>query len=71
VNERANRPSARIVLVDDEGCVPLFRIVDALDTKPPVWITPGAGVERGEDLLMEMACSSRVAARGRESCNAE
>jgi 8-oxo-dGTP pyrophosphatase MutT (NUDIX family) len=50
VTGRVDRPSARVVLVDDAGSVLLFRIVDALDTKPPVWITPGGGVEAGEDL---------------------
>ncbi len=44
----ARRP--RVLLVDDEGCVLLFRIVDDVDTKPPLWITVGGGVELGEDL---------------------
>jgi 8-oxo-dGTP pyrophosphatase MutT (NUDIX family) len=45
-----NRPSARVVLVDDRGMVLLFRIVDPLDDKPPVWITPGGGIEVDESL---------------------
>jgi 8-oxo-dGTP pyrophosphatase MutT (NUDIX family) len=39
-----------VVVVDDVGSVLLFHIVDARDTKPPVWITPGGGVEAGESL---------------------
>jgi 8-oxo-dGTP pyrophosphatase MutT (NUDIX family) len=42
------RPSGRFIAVDPEGCVLLFRIEDPLDTKPPIWITPGGGVEPGE-----------------------
>jgi 8-oxo-dGTP pyrophosphatase MutT (NUDIX family) len=51
VSERLNRPSARVVVVDDTGCVLLFRIVDPVDPKPPVWITPGGGVEPGETVV--------------------
>ena len=41
----------RVVVVDDVGSVLLlFHIVDTMDTKPPVWITPGGGVEAGESL---------------------
>ena len=47
---REDRPSARVVVVDATGSVLLFRIEDAMDTKPPVWITPGGGVEPGESL---------------------
>jgi len=36
--------------VDAIGSVLLFRIEDEMDTKPPVWITPGGGVEPGESL---------------------
>jgi len=42
------RPSGRVVAVDHDGCVLLFRIEDLLDTKPPIWITPGGGVEADE-----------------------
>jgi 8-oxo-dGTP pyrophosphatase MutT (NUDIX family) len=42
------RPSGRVISVDPDGCVLLFRIEDPLDTKPPIWITPGGGVEPGE-----------------------
>jgi 8-oxo-dGTP pyrophosphatase MutT (NUDIX family) len=48
VTERRERPSARVVVVDDEGNVLLFRIEDPLDDKPPCWITPGGGIEPGE-----------------------
>jgi 8-oxo-dGTP pyrophosphatase MutT (NUDIX family) len=46
---RYERPSARVVVVDDDGHVFLWRIVDPVDQKPPLWITPGGGIERGED----------------------
>jgi 8-oxo-dGTP pyrophosphatase MutT (NUDIX family) len=55
VSRRSNRPSARVVVVDDAGRVLLFRIVDPLDTKPAVWITPGGGIEAGEEVA-EAAC---------------
>jgi hypothetical protein len=42
------RPSGRVIAVDPEGCVLLFRIDDPVDTKPPIWITPGVGIESGE-----------------------
>jgi 8-oxo-dGTP pyrophosphatase MutT (NUDIX family) len=47
---RVDRPSGRVLVVDETGSVLLFRIVDPLDTKPPVWITPGGGLEAGESL---------------------
>ncbi len=50
------RTSARVILVDDKGCVLLVRILDPQDSKPPFWITPGGSVEEGETL-------SRAAAR--------
>jgi 8-oxo-dGTP pyrophosphatase MutT (NUDIX family) len=45
-----NRPSARVVVVDQLGAVLLFRIVDPLDDKPPIWITPGGGIDGEESL---------------------
>jgi len=42
------RPSGRVIAIDPQGCVLLFRIVDPVDTKPPIWITPGGGIEPGE-----------------------
>ncbi|HEX5402516.1 MAG TPA: NUDIX domain-containing protein [Pseudonocardiaceae bacterium] len=45
------RRSARIVLADPAGRVLLFRGIDpALPDEPPFWVTPGGGVEDGEDL---------------------
>ena len=40
-----------MIVVDEAGCVLLVRIVDPLDPNPPVWITPGGGVEPGEALV--------------------
>jgi hypothetical protein len=34
------RSSARVIVVDDDGCVLLVRALDELDDKPPFWITP-------------------------------
>lgn len=51
VTNRDFRPSARIVALDEDGRVLLFRIVDPHDDKPPVWITPGGGVENGETIV--------------------
>jgi ADP-ribose pyrophosphatase YjhB (NUDIX family) len=42
------RPSARVIVIDETGCVLLFRIEDAHDPKPPLWITPGGGINPGE-----------------------
>jgi 8-oxo-dGTP pyrophosphatase MutT (NUDIX family) len=42
------RPSGRVIAVDPDGCVLLFRIEDPLNDKPPIWITPGGGLEPGE-----------------------
>jgi 8-oxo-dGTP pyrophosphatase MutT (NUDIX family) len=57
VTQRIERPSARVVVVDETGCVLLVHIVDPLDDNPPCWITPGGGIEPGE---------SPVDAAGRE-----
>ncbi len=46
-----HRPSARVVVIDETGKVLLFRIEDPYDSKPPLWITPGGGVEPGEALV--------------------
>lgn len=48
-NERVST-IARIVLLDEVGRVLLFRIVDPLEYKLPVWITPGGGIEVGETM---------------------
>jgi 8-oxo-dGTP pyrophosphatase MutT (NUDIX family) len=42
------RPSARVIAVDPDGGVLLFRVEDRLDDRPPIWITPGGGIETGE-----------------------
>jgi 8-oxo-dGTP pyrophosphatase MutT (NUDIX family) len=55
MSERFDRPSARVVVVDDDGCVFLWRIVDPVDDKPPLWITPGGGIERGEPAAVAAA----------------
>ena len=46
--------SARVIVVDDEGCALLVRVVDKFDNKPPLWITPGGGLE-GDESLAEAA----------------
>lgn len=40
-----------MVVIDEAGAVLLFRVEDAQDTKPPMWVTPGGGIEPGESLL--------------------
>ena len=42
----AERPAARILLMDPAGRVLLFRF-DAAD-RPPFWATPGGAVDPGE-----------------------
>lgn len=44
---RAPRPAARILLVDREGRVLLFRF-DCGDERPPFWCTPGGALDPGE-----------------------
>jgi 8-oxo-dGTP pyrophosphatase MutT (NUDIX family) len=48
--KRQDRPSARVVVLDGDGRLLLFQVDDPLDDKPPVWITPGGGIEAGETL---------------------
>ena len=43
---RAQRPAARILLLDTEGRVLLFRFTAA--DRPPFWATPGGAVDPGE-----------------------
>lgn len=45
-----DRPSARVIVIDGTDSVLLFRIEDPHDPKPPLWITPGGGIEPGEAL---------------------
>ena len=40
-----------MIVVDDAGRVLLFRVEDPQQSGPPVWITPGGGIEPGESLL--------------------
>lgn len=49
VDKIESRPSARVIVVDDLGCALLCRVDDPLDNKPPVWLTPGGGVEPDEE----------------------
>src|SRR5688572_18606845 len=46
MNKLAERPAARILLLDDRGRVLLFRF-DAGD-RPPFWATPGGAIDPGE-----------------------
>lgn len=43
---RTPRPAARILLVDGDGRVLLFRFTP--DDRPPLWCTPGGAVDPGE-----------------------
>ncbi|MBX9816130.1 MAG: DNA mismatch repair protein MutT [Proteobacteria bacterium SG_bin5] len=43
---RAKRPAARILLVDGDGRVLLFRFDP--DDRPPFWCTPGGALDPGE-----------------------
>ncbi|GAA0327852.1 hypothetical protein GCM10009087_42570 [Sphingomonas oligophenolica] len=70
---RAERPAARILLVDGEGRVLLFRF-DPGD-RPPFWCTPGGAVDPGESYAeaarrelreetgLELECGPEVAQR--------
>ena len=44
------RKSARVIVVDELGCVLLVRTFDKLDSKPAFWITPGGALEEDESL---------------------
>ena len=44
--KRLPRPAARILLVDGESRVLLFRFTP--DDRPPFWVTPGGAVDPGE-----------------------
>ena len=71
---RRPRPAARILLVDGQHRVLLFRFTP-YDGRPPFWCTPGGGVEAGEsyeaaarrELLEEVGidrdCGPQVAQR--------
>ena len=73
MTSRAERPAARILLVDGEGRVLLFRF-DPGD-RPPFWCTPGGAVDPGESYAeaarrelreetgLELDCGPEVAQR--------
>jgi 8-oxo-dGTP pyrophosphatase MutT (NUDIX family) len=44
-----DRPSARVVLLDDDNRVLLFEAADPGDAEEPFWVTVGGGVEDGEE----------------------
>jgi len=46
-----DRRSARVIVVDERGRVLLIRVSDPRDVRPPSWITPGGGLEPGEELV--------------------
>jgi len=54
-SRRRRRDSARVILLDGDGRVLLFRVVGPRDDKPPLWITPGGGVAPGEELVVAAA----------------
>jgi 8-oxo-dGTP pyrophosphatase MutT (NUDIX family) len=50
VSAPLNRPSARVIVIDELSRVLLFKIDDPHEPRPPLWITPGGGIEPGEAL---------------------
>ena len=50
MRSRTFRQSARVILLDEEGRVFLFRVVDRLGNKAPLWVTHGGGVENDETI---------------------
>ncbi len=49
--QRPARPAARVVLLDAENRVLLFHTVDPFVPDVVTWVTPGGGVEPGEELV--------------------
>jgi 8-oxo-dGTP pyrophosphatase MutT (NUDIX family) len=49
--DRISRPSARVILIGDHDEVLLIRVHDRVAGTGPVWLTPGGGVDPGEDLV--------------------
>lgn len=49
------RPTARILLIDDQDRILLFLGQGPLKNPEPAWFTPGGGVHRGEDLAVAAA----------------
>jgi 8-oxo-dGTP pyrophosphatase MutT (NUDIX family) len=52
---RRRRDSARVILLDRDGRVLLLYVRDPKDDKPGFWITPGGGVEPGEETAVAAA----------------
>lgn len=52
---RRRRDSARVALLDRDGRVLLLRVLDPRDNKPALWVTPGGGVEPGEEIAVAAA----------------
>ncbi|MBI2935698.1 MAG: NUDIX domain-containing protein [Chloroflexi bacterium] len=42
------RPSARVLLLDGQGRILLWRIADPADDVPSLWVTPGGALKPGE-----------------------
>jgi 8-oxo-dGTP pyrophosphatase MutT (NUDIX family) len=53
--DRVRRDTARVIVLDQEGRVLLLSVLDPKDDKPPLWITPGGGIEPGEALVAAAA----------------
>jgi 8-oxo-dGTP pyrophosphatase MutT (NUDIX family) len=51
-SHRRRRDSARVLLLDPDGRVLLLRVLDPRDNKPALWVTPGGGVEPGEEIAV-------------------
>ena len=41
--------------MDEHGAVLLVRVIDPVDGRPPIWLTPGGGIEKGETLAQAAA----------------
>lgn len=50
VGKPINRPTARVVVLDEHDRVLLVRVHDRRAGGSPVWLTPGGGLEPSEDL---------------------
>jgi len=46
MTRRARRPAARLLVIDPQGRLLLFRFTPT--DRPPFWVTPGGAVDRGE-----------------------
>ncbi|MDI1296472.1 MAG: NUDIX domain-containing protein [bacterium] len=50
---RPRRPAARLLVLDDQHRLLLFRFTPA--DRPPFWVTPGGALDPGEDFLQAAA----------------